>query len=320
MKKILSLILALAMVLALCSCGQSAKGGKDDKADRNVDASAEASIPEEEDDNDIEGDRPVVDAPQVEEPLEIQMDGPANLTVETKEGTVAADDGTVVMTYSYQVPTIEVPNDVDVTEAIQADLNQIVSDFEASMEASAEEAKSVYADPGLPSDASYMYNYAQELYFSVQRCDERVMSIVVQEYAYTGGAHGMTGETGISYDMMTGRRITFEDLGGEAFKAACVEKVTALADAQNEEEPDMFFDDYQSYVPNIVQDGTATYQEVYGFDDVEGNVESTYFLGKDGVTFIDGEYVMQPYAAGILYFTVPYEELADIIPETYMPM
>lgn len=306
MKKILSLMLALAMVLALSACGTSAANTKTEGSSPE-DAVEDASIP-------ISEDMPEVDAPEVEEAPEVELDGASTVTFETEKGTIEADDGTVVMTYSYQVPTVTVPNDPEVSAAIQADLDEIVNSFVADVEARAEDAKAVYAEN---SDDEYMYSYTEDLTFTTTRCDERGLSFRIDEIGYSGGAHGWDNAYGRSYDVMTGSRLTFADMGGDAFVSLCKEAVLAQAAAEKENNEDIF-DEYADYIDWVVQDGTTDPMELFGTD--EAVVEPEFYLDENGVTFISGEYVFQTYAGGILCFTVTYEELKDVLPETYMPM
>lgn len=307
MKKVLSLMLALTMVLALSACGESTPTTPKMDGSSSGEASGEdTSIP-------ISEDMPEVDESVVEEPPEVELDGASAVTMETKEETIKNDDGTVVMTYSYQVPMVEVPNDPEVSAAIQADLDDIINSFVADAQSKAEDAKAFYAEHGSDEDTTY----TEDLAFTVTRCDERGLSFRVSASGYTGGAHGWNNVYGRSYDVMTGSRLTFEDMGGDAFVDLCKESVLAQVAAEKETNQDIF-DEYADYIDWVVQDGTADAKELFGTD--EATVEPEFYLDENGVTFISGEYVFQNYAAGVMYFTVTYEELADVLPEMYMPM
>ncbi len=314
MKKILSQILVLAMIVALSACGTSSTG--DTSTGTATDGNAAATL-EEDTSIPISEDRPVIeDSSVVEEVPEVELDGVSTITYETEEGTIEADDGTVVMTYSYQIPTVEVPNDPEVSEIIQTDLDEIVDNFLADLEARAEEAKSIYEEIGSGEDTAYMYSFTGELSFTVTRCDEQVLSFRIDTATYSGGTREFYDMYGRSYDVMTGSCLTFEDLGGDEFVSLCKESVLAQV-AEAKETTDGIFDEYETYIDWVVQDGTSDPMELYGTD--EATVEPEFYFDEDGITFISGEGVFQDYATGILCFTVTYEELEDVLTETYMP-
>ena len=51
----------------------------------------------------------------------------------------------------------------------------------------------------------------------------------------------------------------------------------------------------------------------------EGTLDAEYYLNDKGVMFIAGEYVMKPYAGGIMEFGIPYKKFGDSFNETYLP-
>ena len=50
---------------------------------------------------------------------------------------------------------------------------------------------------------------------SVERMDDRVLTLLYNDYSFTGGAHGFYGDTGSSFDVETGKLLSLEDLSGD---------------------------------------------------------------------------------------------------------
>ena len=75
---------------------------------------------------------------------------------------------------------------------------------------------------------------------------------------------------------------------------------------------DCFFPDYEKSIKLVVLDGTENmdtiYQEIYGADIAgtgNGPASPTFSITGDGFVFESGQYVLQPYAVGIIDFEIP---------------
>ncbi|MBQ4370112.1 MAG: DUF3298 domain-containing protein, partial [Oscillospiraceae bacterium] len=63
---------------------------------------------------------------------------------------------------------------------------------------------------------------------------------------------------------------------------------------------DALYDSYKEYVDDIIDDGF-------------------WYFDNEGITFFADEYVLAPYASGMLEFPIPYSSLAPYINEKYLP-
>lgn len=205
--------------------------------------------------------------------------------------------------YHYEVPSIEIPENRTVQEKIQADLDELVNEFLQA----ADEDNLYESDE--ESDQRYLY---MSIY--IERMDKDVISIGCYEEG-SGGAHGWHQSNYLNYFTKSGEKVTFEKLGTN-FREKAIELVGKKA-TEMQQENEIFFDDYETYVPLAVCDGTEKksdiYREVYGTDsdDEEGNMQATFFITADGFVFISNEYVMQPYASGAVDFEIPKEDFGD---------
>lgn len=116
-----------------------------------------------------------------------------------------------------------------------------------------------------------------------------ILSYTVTKYAYTGGAHGMTSETALNFDMKTGTLLT----EGDFFREGSREKLAELlsrhltGSLESPEDSSMLF--VKSIEPN-------------------GNFQVT----EEGVTYIYNQYEIAPYAMGIIRVTLPWDELEGL--------
>lgn len=245
-------------------------------------------------------------------------------------GEVSGDDGTVLVTYGHQAPQIRLDDETAQAD-IQADLDQIIGTFQRFVDEDlTEQAKEMYdtiKEENTVVEGEFDPLYAQ-LSIKVTRFDEKVLSLVIDNVGYSGGAHGWDNRYCANYDLQTGEKITFEMLG-QGFRAAAEERVLTMADEMQAEQV-VFFEDYANSIPTVVTDGTETISEVYAkvypdlygpdasWEAPEGNMSCQFYLTDEGVTFISGEYAMQSYAAGIIEFPFPYASFDGIINQQYV--
>ena len=80
-------------------------------------------------------------------------------------------------------------------------------------------------------------------------------------------------------------------------------------------------------IDNVVKfvDAIQDHGDAFFFDKVKADDESVqsmltdgnFYLSQDGLVLIDGEYLLQPYAAGIAEFTTSYDNLKGKLKEAY---
>lgn len=325
MKKKSSLLaLCLALCLALTACGGTQTTQSEDEsgsAAPDASASAEAEPAEEPvETSEVEADSSTTAA--CDEGSEY-----TSITFEKVEGSVTGDDGKEIVTYSYQVPTVTMA-DSAAQAAVQEDLDALVETFVTYVQGEfATQAEEAYATYYEGTDDG-MGGFSDELTFTLARVDDAVISLVIDEVGYSGGAHGWDNRYCRNYDAQTGEALTF-DMLGENFRSAAEELVLAKA-AEMQAEEETFFENYADYILEVVCDGTETYAEVYAqiYPDLygadsseeapEGTLEPTYYLTQEGVTFLSGQYVMQPYAGGIVEISLSYDDFIDVMNSQYM--
>ena len=123
------------------------------------------------------------------------------------------------------------------------------------------------------------------------RIDDKVLSFKVQEYLYTGGAHGMYSITGVQYDTVTGNRLFLENLSDDpdALRETCVNEIIQQCQSV---EGLWWYDDasLRPVIELIVDCGS-------------------WYLTDTDIVFHSMPYELGPYAVGAIEFSIPYDQL-----------
>ena len=130
---------------------------------------------------------------------------------------------------------------------------------------------------------------------SVQRADDKVLSLMTYNYWYGGGAHGNYAHNGVNFDVETGKVLEL----GDVFKSTdgicdiIVEKLRAKY-------TDMEFHSLEEAI-----------EESYSTDSL------SYIVGYQGVTFCFSPYHLGSYADGEQFVTIYYDEYPELFYEKY---
>jgi len=112
-----------------------------------------------------------------------------------------------------------------------------------------------------------------------------ILSLYVDRYTYTGGAHGNTIRSSQTWNMQKGYMIRL----GQLFRCRIVPKAYILARVteQIQENPEIYFEDY----PKLIDEN---------FD------ENSFYCTPDGLVVYYQQYDIAPYSSGIPEFMIPY--------------
>ena len=214
---------------------------------------------------------------------------------------LTAEDDTEVLVSKSTAYDIVYPEASDAQKAIQKDLEQVVTDFHKEANKQEEDAQTYYQEflkSGGKKEAFTPYTF--ELTCKPLRADNGVVSILFYSYAYCGGAHGSLTTFARNYDAKTGKVLTMEDFGEEVSSLVtdnAVKFINAIQDTD-----DAFFYDKVKATDESVQSMLET---------------GSFYLSQDGLVLIDGQYLLQPYAAGIVEFTTSYDDLRGKLNDEY---
>ena len=182
--------------------------------------------------------------------------------------------------------------DETVQKAINDDLKLLQTEFMqrlGELFSDANEYTAAMADAGI-DDALF----AMDLNVRDAYVNGDILSIVLEEYCYTGGAHGSSLRCAFNYDLNDGHLLAWEEISADSSALAKTLKEYIIAQASSNSYDDYyFFDYYEEYLDSAFGDGT-------------------WYFSNEGLTIIYNQYTIAPYAAGIIEFTIPLEEIEQL--------
>ena len=276
MKKYCSLILTLCLAAALAGCGIT-------------------TLPTPED----------PEPPAAADPEEITYE----VTTDPHEETVHAEDGTLLMTVSFQLPHLQAYADgtlietpaTPAQEEAMARVNTFNENFNQWRESgdtaqSMEDAKSLYQS--FP-DAFSNTSYCEEFTYTAYRTGS-LISIAADYYSYLGGAHPNDVYFSWNFDLDSSTFLTIPELATDpqAFTMAVADMIEVQAGERFASEPeyeglsisDIYWDNYRETIEKWGSDYAASFD-------------------ADGLTVIFSAYELASYANGPQEFHIPYAAL-----------
>ena len=276
MKKYCSLILTLCLAAALAGCGIT-------------------TLPTPED----------PEPPAAADPEEITYE----VTTDPHEEIVHAEDGTLLMTVSFQLPHLQAYADgtlietpaTPAQEEAMARVNTFNENFDQWRESgdtaqSMEDAKSLYQS--FP-DAFSNTSYCEEFTYTAYRTGS-LISIAADYYSYLGGAHPNDVYFSWNFDLDSSTFLTIPELATDpqAFTLAVADMIEVQAGERFASEPeyeglsisDIYWDNYRETIEKWGSDYAASFD-------------------ADGLTVIFSAYELASYANGPQEFHIPYAAL-----------
>lgn len=155
------------------------------------------------------------------------------------------------------------------------------------------------------AENEFVYNYTAyytyDIYCQVTRCDDKMLSIKIDEYSFTGGANGTNNEYGVNFDVQTGEILTNDSFDG--FKDNVKEAILKDIDNSTEDAKAYLFDDYKDTIDYHFDGGFATLGVCFN---------------ERGMIVIFPETDIAAHAAGNINFNIPYSKLEGF-DEKYLP-
>ena len=138
----------------------------------------------------------------------------------------------------------------------------------------------------VPADEEPMFSYEYDVSYEVKYNENNLLSILIYDYMYTGGAHGMSTVEAYNFDVLTGSQISLTSLAKSSTSLTKI-KNYAKTDLLNQNKKwGMIFTDT---LPSIAIDNNRPY---YFYD--------------NGIVVKFFEYEVAAYAAGMPEVKVPY--------------
>lgn len=231
------------------------------------------------------------DAP-VTEP--VILDLPMTAIVLTEQYELSRDENGVV-NFTYIYPNIRLYlNDESIGETVTLDLlNRI--------DATRSRANSVREDAVQSGTTSGFY----QVQYVPQRIDTAILSLSGTVTSFSGGAHPGSTCTGATYDLLTGRFLTLDDI--------LTDKCTADVLCR------MVVDALNSINQNglLYSDFSISVEERFS-----GNflADDAWHFSREGLCFSFEPYEVGPYSSGIITAVIPYDLLSGFLDDAWFPM
>ncbi|XID92400.1 stalk domain-containing protein [Paenibacillaceae bacterium WGS1546] len=163
-------------------------------------------------------------------------------------------------------------------EAVQKKINETLK---TDAELNAEVARRTLSDS--LGDGDFGYSVSFEGTYTVTYNADGKLSLYVDYYTYSGGAHGSTARATYTFDLATGKLLTLKDAAGgnERYVAIINDKIQSQIKARRL----TLLNPFRTIEPN-----------------------RDFFLKPSGIVVFFTEYEYTPYAAGMPEFEIPYSE------------
>ncbi len=201
-----------------------------------------------------------------------------------------SEDGVVLVSGSISYPVFTIEDNEDLAKKLNDDIENELKEYDVSFEDYGTQAAAAYAQA---SDYEF-YQYGYYMQIGVNRIDDKIVSLTESILDYTGGAHGSEFIYGINYDMATGSRLILDDISVDsaAFKGDILEQIKEQAKTE--------------YYTNLLD------PDVEGLFEEMLLADGKWYFDKDGIHFFANQYELACYAAGIIEFVIPYENLVGL--------
>lgn len=216
---------------------------------------------------------------------------PAVVHLTDKIRDYKSESGTELLTTDYQDPEVTIRGNDNATEAIRNAFQELKYGFAEKSGEYKAQAERENQENG-PLSAAYYLNQS----YALQRCDNALISFQIITGDYTGGAHGMYGGSGITFDTATGKKLTLDDVSDDqsAFLNSCKEEILAQCAALPK----------NTLLVSSTQDLNNRVDKLLAGD--------SWFFTKAGLKFVAGPYELAAYSVGSIPFTIPYDKMPGL--------
>ena len=222
----------------------------------------------------------------------------------TAQNQFAAEDGTELMYYSYQLLTLSVANLEELRSGEAAEAERNVENFNSKMTALLEESMEV--GQVMQEDAAQLYKesgtaglpFYDETSASCCRTGD-LLSVRVSGGSYAGGAHPSRCDSGYLFDLRSGQFIDPTQIADkpEEFRTGAAALLLEKAEALEEYQPG-YWSDYADII-------------------ARWNEAAVHFTGE-GMTVCYSPYELAPYSAGEVELALTWDQLRPLLGETGM--
>ena len=221
---------------------------------------------------------------------------------------------TCILSFSYDTPMIEMEDNPSAAEAINEYI-ALQSEAYYTGEDYGDGYGTGYNNMLTLAEDNYLYQIESNAEYpnlemsadrsaTVLRNDGIVLSLLFQDYSYTGGAHGLMVSRACCFDAGTGALLTLDSVSvdPEGFKAFLADAMLAEVQSDPELQERIYLSE-EELVPAL----QALVRE------------GSWFFDYDSMVFFSDDYELSSHAAGPISFRIPYDSAAAFLYPRYIP-
>ncbi|NLB41877.1 MAG: DUF3298 and DUF4163 domain-containing protein [Clostridiales bacterium] len=185
------------------------------------------------------------------------------------------------MNWSLTTPQVKGLKNRSVERSINKQFRNDVNNFKKEVLAMAKEAYKESQETGFPFNPFQAYTE-----YDLHLLKPKLLSLTMNVYQFTGGAHGFTVKKAYNYNLKTGKELGYQDIFKDCdYKSVIIARVSE----EIRRDPEIYFDDALDTVKNFTDD-------------------QPFYITKEGIVVYYGLYEIAPYAAGIREFLIPFTD------------
>lgn len=231
----------------------------------------------------------------------VSNDSSLKISKLTESYEVKSDDGKTVMNIKYEYPLIDNPNNETIIEEFNQNYKTIAEKFiEENKNGDLAKETIEFYNNALKEDFEFR-PYSLGETFDVTYNRNKIVSILSNNYSYTGGAHPNHIQSNVVYDLATNKKLELTDILNKTedeIKQIFIDGFSKMVD----NEPDAYFEEAKETISNSV-------------DKLD---KINFYLSNTGLVFFFEVYEIAPYAAGNPNFSIPFKGNEDLFNEKFI--
>nr|WP_312576979.1 DUF3298 and DUF4163 domain-containing protein [Sedimentibacter sp.] len=134
--------------------------------------------------------------------------------------------------------------------------------------------------------------YEAYMEYTVTYNENCFLSVYVDKYEFTGGAHGNTVRSSDTWELCSGMQLPLYSFfkPGMNYKHLLTEEITKQAEYNLKQNPNIYFDEYKSLI-------------------LKNFNQNSFYLTPQGMVIYYQQYDIAPYSTGIVGFIIPYSTI-----------
>ena len=200
-------------------------------------------------------------------------------------------DNIEILILNIKYPIINIDNNTRSEENINNQISMQVKEYiEYATNTLYNQAMNTYTD-SLKNNFPF-HSYEAYMIYTITYNENCFLSLYIDKYEYTGGAHGNTIRTSNTWELCTGQNIYLYCffMPYTDYTHMLIQEITAQAEKNLKENPYIYFDDYKDLI-------------------IKNFNPHSFYMSPDGITIYYQHYDIAPYSTGIVEFTIPYTKI-----------